>query len=103
VVDVGPALLFGAGFLVTHWLAITAVVSEYGTLPDNVLTRPYTVNNRVRGARWADTALAVVFGLIATLMSVLFLFAGGVLTLIGAAELVLAGWWLAYLLRANSR
>jgi hypothetical protein len=101
VTDVAPSLLLAFSALVIHMMAFTSVVAAFRTLPANWLERFWREAGygSSRGwARWSNVALGGAFALLATWIGVNLLLAGSQLTLIGAAELLLASAWLLYLL-----
>jgi hypothetical protein len=101
VTDVAPSLLIAASCVVLHWVAITSLVEDFGRPPEIALVRLWRLSNpRAHGySRTGNAVVAGFFGALVTGLMVVFLFAGGHMTLIGATELVLAGGWLLYLVK----
>ena len=97
VTELGPSLLIAASCLLAHWVMTTSIADDWIGLPDTWVAQFWRTKRAPGYQRWVNTGIGAFFAAMATFVMIVFLFGGQHMTVIGAAELVLAGSYVWYL------
>lgn len=102
--DLAPSLAIGASALILHMAALTALVAYFRDVRDTRWVRVFLGARAVPRTglkRWIGAVFAGGTAALATSLMVFFLFGGAHMSVIGAAELIIALLWLRYVLAAG--